>query len=342
MRLCGRYNRLIGQLVAALKGDGTMDRKLLHAIAAVSAAVLVATSVALAHVAIGLTAPGSTGQVLCVSSQGQSPVMGPTPSGQCKSGQTSVTVSTESEVTALQAQVSALQGQVSALQTTLSKVSYNPQGLNGQPTLTITGANLQVVSGSGTTDGPVNGLGNLILGYDEGAGSQTGSHNLVLGKGQTFTSYGAVIGGRNNNATGPFEALFGSANVASGDSSAVTGGRGNTASNWAASVSGGIANTASAEGSSVSGGRYDVASDVYASVSGGYGNTANYASAAVSGGEFNTASNYGASVTGGTHNLATGDDAAVTGGYGNTASGDHSAVLGGNGVTSSTVDGTSP
>ena len=34
-------------------------------------------------------------------------------------------------------------------------------------TLRFTGINVQIVSGSGTTDGPVNGKGNLIIGYNE-------------------------------------------------------------------------------------------------------------------------------------------------------------------------------
>jgi len=120
------------------------------------------------------TALASTGQVLCLSG---TQVSGPSSSGQCKGGQAQVTVATQAEVSVLQEQVSSLRGQVSALlnanatlsadvaalQNTLSKVSYNPQCLNGQPTLAITGANLQIVSGSGETDGPVNGLGNLPI-----------------------------------------------------------------------------------------------------------------------------------------------------------------------------------
>jgi hypothetical protein len=38
--------------------------------------------------------------------------------------------------------------------------------VGGQPTLRFTGVNVQVVSGSGTTSGTVNGLGNLIIGYN--------------------------------------------------------------------------------------------------------------------------------------------------------------------------------
>ena len=51
----------------------------------------------------------------------------------------------------------------------------------GKPTIRVEGANLQVVSGPGATSGTVNGTGNLVVGYDEGTGSQTGSHNLPAG-----------------------------------------------------------------------------------------------------------------------------------------------------------------
>lgn len=67
----------------------------------------------------------------------------------------------ESEVAALEFEADALESEVGALQVKLSKVSFDPTGLNGHPTLKIDGANLQIVSGSGTTIGPVNGLGNL-------------------------------------------------------------------------------------------------------------------------------------------------------------------------------------
>src|SRR5215831_8916215 len=38
---------------------------------------------------------------------------------------------------------------------------------NGGATLRLSGLNLQVTSGSGATDGAIDGRGNLIVGYDE-------------------------------------------------------------------------------------------------------------------------------------------------------------------------------
>jgi hypothetical protein len=193
----------------------------------------------------------------------------------------------QGQVSTLQTDDATLTGEVSALNATLSKVSYNPLGLNGKPTLTITGANLQIISGSGHTDATPNGLGNLIIGYDESPGVQTGSHNLMLGQYQAFTSYGGLIAGRSNTLSGPFSDVFGEQNTASGPFT---------------SVSGGFNDTASGNGASVSGGDYNTASSLTASVSGGESNTASGELSSVSGGYSNTASGFASSVLGGVNN----------------------------------------
>ena len=72
----------------------------------------------------------------------------------------------------------------------------------------ITGANLHLVNGLGETDcrdedfKPIpacpNGLGNLIVGYNEpreigGPDIRTGSHNVVVGLGHNFSSFGGFV-----------------------------------------------------------------------------------------------------------------------------------------------------
>ncbi len=136
-------------------------------------------------------------------------------------------------------------------------------------TLVFSGMNLQVLSGSGATDGAVNGLGNVIIGYNESPRTQTGSHNLVLGN-QDFESYGGLIAGLGNTITEPY--------------ATVTAGGNNTASGFAASVSGGDKNTASGIDPSVSGGDFNTASGAESSVSGGFGNTALGLNSSVAGG----------------------------------------------------------
>ena len=284
-----------------------------------------AATAALVMAASGGTALAA-GQTLCSNGPGKGVDM-PQANGQCKNGETALALATESEVAALQTRVSALEkdnttlngevstlksdnstlkSDVSALQTTLSKVSYSDSGLNGKPTLTITGANLQIVSGSGATNGPVNGEGNLFIGYDEFPGSQTGSHDLILGRDQSFTSYGGLIGGEDNRLSGPFADVFGSGNTASGQLSSVSGGAGNEASSDVSSVSGGKFNKASGDSSSVSGGETNKASGDFSWVSGGFDNKASGDSSSVSGGESNTAGGFGSSVSGGENNTASG------------------------------------
>ena len=214
--------------------------------------LVVVAAIATLVLAAGAGTALAAGQQLCIGGPSRA-VLTQNASGACKDGYTPVTLATQDEVTALQGQVTTLQSEnstltseVSALQTTLSKVSYDPTGLNGKPTLQISGANLQIVSGSGYTYGNVNGLGNLIIGYDENPdnASQTGSHDLILGDFQTFTSYGGIIGGQHNALTGPFSAVFGQTNTASGEASSVSGGAGNIASGEWSSVLGGEGNTA--------------------------------------------------------------------------------------------------
>jgi hypothetical protein len=155
----------------------------------------------------------------------------------------------------------------------------------------ITGANLRIVNGLGRTDcmdeqgNPIpncpNGLGNLIVGYNEarpfpGAiNTRTGSHNVVVGTGNKFSSFGGLVVGEFNEISGFF--------------TSVSGGGGNTASGTSSSVSGGFSNTASDGHSWVGGGVRNTASGGFASVSGGAGNTASGDESSVSGGNNRTA-----------------------------------------------------
>ena len=78
-----------------------------------------------------------------------------------------------------------------------------------------------------------------MIGYDESPGTQTGSHNLVLGTNQKFTSYGAILGGSHNSATGPHSAVLGYHNTAAGTRATATGGLYNSAASAYSAISGG-------------------------------------------------------------------------------------------------------
>jgi hypothetical protein len=77
--------------------------------------------------------------------------------------------------------------------------------------------NVQIVNGEGKTE-LVNGAGNLVIGYDENAGrTQTGSHNVILGEEQAFSSFGGLVTGYGNTISGREASVSGGAlNTASG------------------------------------------------------------------------------------------------------------------------------
>jgi hypothetical protein len=202
-----------------------------------------------------------------------------------------------------------LWGRVGALERTLTHVT-SVTGAGGLPEVRITGANLRLVNGLRAT-ATTNGLGNLLVGYNEprqGGNVETGSHNVVVGQGHNFSSFGGLVVGRQNEISGAFAAVSGGFdNTASGASAAVSGGIFNRASGESAAVSGGFDNTASASATSVSGGRGNTARGESASVNGGHGNTASGHTAAISGGQANTASGFTSSVSGGRNQTARGD-----------------------------------
>jgi hypothetical protein len=185
----------------------------------------------------------------------------------------------------------------------------------------ITGANLRIVNGLGTTD-TTNGVGNLIVGYNElrppgdaPPNNRTGSHNVVLGKQNNFTSFGGLVVGQRNEISGEFATISGGfLNTASGDFASISGGSSNAARGPFSSVSGGLVNRATGDSASISGGGFNTASGNTATISGGGGNRATGDESSVSGGVQNTASGVLSSVSGGEHNTASGQFSSVSGG----------------------------
>jgi len=215
----------------------------------------------------------------------------------CRHHQMRLVMAGADQVVALQQSVTTLQGQVAALQNALATANATIGCLQMAPTgvdLIVRGCNLHVQSGGGATNAIVNGLGNLIIGYNEVLGTEvrTGSHNLVIGQGHTYASFGGLLAGWNNAVTVPNGSVSGgTGNAVNGfPGASVSGGSGNSASGFAASVSGGLGNTANGELGSISGGVNNTASGNRASVSGGGGNRANGANASVSGGANRSAS----------------------------------------------------
>ena len=191
---------------------------------------------------------------------------------------------------AQQNQIEALEGQLNAYQLALDTfvplINLLPVALNSsfaENTWTMSGLNVQLVNGSGSTYGTSNGLGNLVLGYNEEDGGhrdstgtlvdgevRMGSHNMVLGGGHSYAGNGGLIGGFNNTAWGQGAGILGGrANFASGAWSSVLGGLDNAATGLNSTISGGHSNTASGDRSSVSGGLLNLSGGIATSVLGG-------------------------------------------------------------------------
>src|SRR3954451_19319753 len=304
-----------------------------------------------------LTAVAAAAPVaLCVPSAANTAITTPQGDGTCPSGKTKRSLADDADLTAAKNRTTALEAKLAGVTRTTE---------SGITTLKFEGMNVQVDSGSGQTDGALNAMGNLILGYNEPCDSakHTGSHNLILGTGQAYTSYGSVLGGVGNSSLSHDELLAGFGNTASGPEADVTGGWGNKASGRFSAVTGGRGNAAKASYGSVTGGAYNTASDTYtsitgggcgiagpgpapsdpscesptgdafAAITGGVGNAATGRAATVTGGDGNVASGQGSSVTGGFLNKAAGSGAAVTGGLDNRSDGYAASVAGGSSDT---------
>jgi formylglycine-generating enzyme required for sulfatase activity len=256
--------------------------------------------------------------------------------------------------------VAALEARVAALETLLANVIRDGNDL------TFSNMNVHIVNGSGYTE-TTGGTGNLIVGYNESRGggdNRTGSHNIIVGREQDYTSFGGIVAGAHNTVSGAYASVTGGAdntaaanyssvsagisNQASGNYSGVSGGNSNQATDYYASVSGGANNRAMASSASVSGGGNNIASGMYASVAGGGGMTESEGNEAygyftsILGGTANLAGdpNHGShswgaysTIAGGANNNSFGGWANVAGGRYNIASGDYSFVAGGGGST---------
>ncbi|RME02251.1 MAG: hypothetical protein D6812_06525 [Deltaproteobacteria bacterium] len=164
------------------------------------------------------------------------------------------------------------------------------------------GCNVQIVNGTGHT-ASTNGRGNLIVGYNETAGEETlrsGSHNLVVGMGHTYESYGGLIAGSGNALFAP-----------------------------AATITGGAHNAVSAFGGAVYGGEENVANGAFSTITGGVRNETRHYAPVICGGEGNLAAGYASAILGGFENRTAGAHATVGGGRGNAALAPSATVGGG-------------
>ena len=179
-------------------------------------------------------------------------------------------------------------------------------GVGTNTELTLSGVNLHIVNGKGSTQ-TANGLGNLILGYNatqastgQGSDNRTGSHDLILGDYNEYSSFAGIVGGTFNNITGHF--------------STILDGEHNVASDYYATVTGGYENSATANYTAVLAGNGNTADQPYSSVAGGIDNTADGEYASVAGGDSGDAQGQGSAISGGYYGQVLGYDDTVSGG----------------------------
>ena len=265
-------------------------------------------------------------------------------------------------IAALEATIATLQATIATLQTNLAGVQSNSVlALDGYLSYTVdprgyataqfAGVNVQVVNG--VSQSTPNGLGNLIVGYNNPLTSgyqlcsdgqyvdqptceangeiwalshKTGSHNLVAGDGNSYSRTGGVV--------------FGTQNAINGIYASVTGGRENTARRDYSSITGGYRNNAKNLYSSISGGYGNSVAGIYTSVTGGYNNQALATGSSISGGKDSIIyadGDYG-SISGGQGGSVHGIYSSISGGFANVVNSNYSSISGGSdNSTSSTA-----
>ena len=192
-------------------------------------------------------------------------------------------VAQQEQIASLEEQLQGQEQAIASLAPLLSLVPVAERSSFGQDTWNLSGLNVRLDNGAGTTYGASNGLGNLILGYNESEGGhrdaegnfmdgevRVGSHNLVVGAGHTYGSNGSLLGGYNNSLFGQGSAILsGQASLVTGTWSAILGGLDNRATATNTCISGGHSNTASGDRASVSGGLLNISAGIATSILGG-------------------------------------------------------------------------
>jgi hypothetical protein len=245
-----------------------------------------------------------------------------------------------------------LEARVAALEALLA--GFTVEG----DTLVLSGMNLQIVNGTGATDGGsedacrrdkdcadgfcsqdhvcavTNGLGNLIVGYNEADDDdlKSGSHNVIVGPFHSYSGYGALVAGHDNRVERESASVVGGQqNEATEAYASVSGGRGNQASGVSASVAGGSENSSEDDNAAILGGSENVASGDAAAICGGSFNRARGERSSISGGLTNVTAGFGSSVAGGNANVTIGRSSTVVGGALNRATEKEAVVVGGRG-----------
>ena len=223
------------------------------------------TTIAAAAAFAGVAAPAHASTYICVPAEAGAAIVSGGAEGTC-----------EGEATVVQMPSSAADQQALIDLLPYVKVHTGFDGMDDiankstvigdKPTIVFSGANVQLYNGD------VEGTGNLVVGDPKRVhfatdSSRTGSHNLVVGRGNDWRGNGNLIAGAGNiasgsngfaagyeNATnGQFSLAVGDHNTANGDAQAI-GGRWNKATHRNSQIFGGHFLSSTADGSRLFGG----------------------------------------------------------------------------------------
>jgi len=192
--------------------------------------------------------------------------------------------------------------------------------------------NIVLRNGTGTTDGETNGKGNLVIGYNEidDDSARVGSHNMVLGMANSYSSFGGIIAGYDNVQRGEYSSILGGTdNLVTGSRAVIVSGQSNIASGENSVAIAGSTNEAEAQGAVTITGQSNVASGIFSTVTAGSSNDTSGLYAAVVGGDGNEAAGQASVVLSGQFNLANARSSAIVAGTENTTNGNTSAILAG-------------
>jgi len=254
----------------------------------------------------------------------------------------------------LQETISSLQDQVNALESqVIPGLSEHLSYVDSTNTFLLQGTNLQVTRGTASS-----GAGNLIVGMNGATDfapnpTRTGTHNLVIGNGHSYTGHNgivhgengtlaavnaAVIGGRKGRATATGAlALGGHNNHSDALDAAIVGGGGNYIASTAAysAILGGERDSLFQQVTCAVGGSdnkvgQDLTQDARwsASIAGNNNAVARRFSVIVAGTQ-NTTNGNGSSILSGQYNETTGHYCATVGGYQNVSAGNNAVVVAG-------------
>lgn len=148
----------------------------------------------------------------------------------------------QTDITTLQSNVTTIQTSNFAALDPYIRVEAGEKSSAAQ--VVFDSVNVVVTNGTGSTN-TANGLGNLIVGYNESGGTpaspgdRDGSHNIVLGPSHSYSSTGGFVAGENNELVGRSSSILGGfGNVALGLQSTVAGGGNNDAAGPLSSIGG--------------------------------------------------------------------------------------------------------